>query len=307
MVYERYGPPEVLQLRDVPKPTPGDDEVLISVHAASVTAADWRLRKADPFAARMLNGLFRPSKFNILGFEIAGEVEEAGGAVTRFKPGDRVFGYTGWGYGAYAEYRCLPADSPKQDKGLLAKLPKKLSFEDAAVIPFGGLAAYGNLGQAGVRKGQKVMVYAASGASGVYGVQLAKHLGAEVTGVCSLKNHKLVRSLGADKVIDYRKEDVTRGAERYDFIFDAVGKMIHKIPKSGFKRILAPGGQYLSVETSRKDTKEELATLGKLFADGKLKAVIDRRYPLEKLAEAHAYAETMRKKGCVVIRVREDR
>ena len=320
VVFEKYGPPEVLQMKEIEKPTPKSNEVLIKVHATSVTAADWRMRKTDPFLARMMNGVFRPKKFNILGIELAGIVEAVGDEVTKYKPGDEVFGGAGFGFGAYAEYICIPEDASSADDGSITHKPSNLTFEESAVLPVGvDTALFFIRTQGNVQPGQKVLIYGASSSVGSYGVQIAKYYGAEVTAVCSASNHEWVKELGADKLIDYKTEDFTQSGETYDAIFDAVGKL----SIGGSMKALKEGGVFLdSVHMMRRSVQakfasksgnkrilggtatgrtEDLVFMKELAEAGKIKPVIDRTYPLEEIVEATKYVETGRKKGNVVI------
>lgn len=315
IICTKYGPPEMLQFQDVAKPTPKDDEVLVKIQAAVVTPSDCAFRKADPFIIRLMYGLMQP-KFSIPGVEFAGQIEALGKAVTQFKQGDPVYGISPDRFGAHAEYMCLPANKPCAIK------PTNASFAETVAICDGALTALIFLRDvAKLQHGQKILINGASGAVGVYTVQLAKYYGAHVTGVCSTANMALVTSLGADQVIDYTQTDFTKAEQSYDVIFDAVGK-------SSFaqcKAALTPTGMYLStvpsltillqmlwtakigskkakfVASGLMQNKDNLNFITQLIEAGVLKAVIDRRYPLTQVSEAHRYVETGRKKGNVVI------
>ena len=311
VLYDRYGPPEVLRLEEVSRPVPNDDEVLVKVHATTVTRTDTGLRSAEFFISRFFTGLRRP-KQRILGLELAGQVEEVGGAVTEFGPGDRVFGVRS---GAHAEYVCV------REEGSLAHIPGAMAFDEAAAVCDGAALALACLRKADLRDGQRILVYGASGSVGTAGVQLAKHFGAHVTAVCNTKNVELVSALGADEVVDYLREDFTKSGETYDVIFDAVGK--HSFRRS--RRSLKPGGTYVETDLGfmwhvpllalltrwfgkkrvalgiTKYSKDDVLLLKELIEAGEYRAVIDRRYPLDQVVEATRYVETGQKTGNVVL------
>jgi NADPH:quinone reductase-like Zn-dependent oxidoreductase len=313
-VYTHYGPPEVLQVKQVEKPIPKRNELLLRIRATAVNSGDLRLRKADPFAVRFFFGLISP-KINILGSVFSGEVESVGEDVEHFKAGDLVFGHTDMSFGSYAEYICLPENAS------IALKPATISHNEAAVIPFGGVAALHFIKKAMIQPGQRVLVVGASGAVGSAAVQLAKSFGAEVTGVCSTANIALVKSIGADKAIDYTKEDFSKNGVTYNVIFDAVKAISvyrsrKSLSKKGIMILSAAGisemlqGLLISITSDKKvmtgvisHKAADIIFIKELIEREKFKPVIDKTYALEQIAEAHAYVEKGHKKGNVAIEV----
>lgn len=306
VVCTKYGPPEVLQLREVAKPTPKDREVLIKICATAVTASDVIIRSAklpliSALLMRVVLGFTKPRK-SILGLVVAGDIEAVGNEVTRFRPGDQIYGFTGFGFGSYAEYTCMPEE--ESIRGCLAIKPVTISYEEAAAVPYGAMLAMHSLKTGNVQPGQKVLIYGASGAIGTTAVQLAKYYGAEVTGVCSTTNVDLVKTLGAANVVDYTRQDCLSGGERYDFVLDAVGKRKSSKLKLQCRNALTANGKYISVDdASPKPRVEYLVLLKELIETGRFKPVIDRTYPLDQLVDAHRYVGKGHKKGNVVVTV----
>jgi len=323
IVWTKYGSADGLQLREVAKPTPKDNEVLIKIHAATAATPDTEFRRLKlpllyAIPLRLYIGFIKPTRITILGTEFAGEVESVGKDITVYKPGDQVFGYTGLAMGTYAEYICL-AEKPSGMAGVFAKKPVNMSYEEAAAVPFGGLEALHSLGKIHIQRGQKVLIVGAGGSIGTWTVQLAKHYGAEVTGVDHTEKLDMLRSIGTDHVIDYTQEDFTKNGKLYDVILDTIGKS----PFSGSLRSLNENGTYLNANpgvfggvrwrwASKRSSKkvipwtagyttDNLLALKELIEAGKIKSVIDRRYPLEQTAEAHRYVDDGHKKGNVVI------
>lgn len=315
-MFTGYGSPDVLILKEILKPVPNANEVLIKINATAVNSGDCRIRRADPFAVRFVFGLTKP-RVKVLGGVFSGTIEAVGAGVTRYKPGDEVFGSCAlkYGFGAYAEYKCLPED------GLFVLKPSAISHEEAATIPFGGMTAFHFVKKANIKPGQEVLVYGASGSVGVSVIQLAKFYGARVTGVCSSSNMAMVSALGAEEVIDYTKENFTTGDKKYDFVFDTVNKL--KIndalkclkPKGVLVLVSAGGAEFVSagfksafgkhkiISGVIKESRESLLFLSQLIEGKKLKAVIDKTFPLERLPEAHAYVDKGHKRGNVCIEV----
>jgi NADPH:quinone reductase-like Zn-dependent oxidoreductase len=320
VVQDRYGPPEVLRIEEVERPVPKDDEILIRVRASTVTQTDTHARRADLFLWRFVFGLRRP-RSRTLGVELAGEVDAVGAAVRGFKVGDEVFGRPSSFFGAHAEYICV------SERAALAHKPAGMSFEEAAAVSDGADQALGTLRQADAQAGRRIVIYGASGSLGTAAVQLAKHFGAHVTAVCGTNHVELVRSLGADEVIDYRQQDFTKNGQTYDAIIDAVGKYSFRRGR----RSLKPGGVYVATDGGRflletvallvatrfvgskrvrsgigTRRKQDVLLLKELIEAGEFRAVIDRRYPMDEVVEAHRYVETWHKAGNVVLTIATD-
>ena len=325
VIWTKYGSPDGLHLQEVETPTPNDNEVLVKIHAATASRADTEFRDLKlpilfAIPIRIYLGVIRPTRVKILGTEFAGEVVATGKDVTQYHKGDQVYGYTGLGMGTYAEYICL-GEKPSALASVMSKRPTNISYEEAAAVPFGGLEALHSLDRANIQRGQKVLIVGAGGSIGTYSVQLAKHYGAEVTGVDNGGKLDMLRSIGADHVIDYTREEYTKNGRKYDVIMDTIGGS----PFGGSVRSLNENGTYLNVNPkmthrlqmawskgkSNKKllswegsyTTKNLLRLKELVEAGTIKPVIDRRYPLEQIAEAHRYVETDQKKGNVVITI----
>ena len=302
VICTQYGAPEVLKAKEIDKPKPKDNEVLIKIYATTAHIGDTRIRRADPFLVRIVFGLLKPKKNLILGLEVSGVIEDSGKNVKSFKKGDKIFALTGFGLGGYAEYRCLPENAKAgtlQKKGLVALKPENLSYEEAATVPAGGLTALKNLQKANISKGRSILINGASGSLGTYAIQLAKYYGAEVTAVCSAKNFDLVKSIGADKVIDYTKENFTKTQEKYDIVYDAVMKS----KASKCRKILKSNGVFVNNYRLPKIKNDDFDFLKDLIERNILKPVIDRTYTLEEIVEAHRYVDKGHKKGNVVIKI----
>jgi len=307
IICTKYGPPEVLQLKEVEKPTPKDNEVLIKIYATAVTASDIFIRSSDLpvqflIPLRLMLGLTKPRK-SIIGLVLAGEIESTGKNIKQFKTGDQVYGLTGFGLGAYAEYKCMKEIDSMH--GCLALKPTNITYEEATVAAYGGLLAFQYMEKGNIQHGQNVLIYGASGTTGTTAIQFAKYLGAKVTAVCSTTNLDLVKSLGADVVLDYTKVDALDSDVHYDFILDAVGKMKKSKLKEACKKALAPEGKYVSIDDGNLllDSKR-LTFIKELIEAGHIKPIIDKCFQIEDIVEAHRYVGKGHKKGGVVIKIK---
>jgi NADPH:quinone reductase-like Zn-dependent oxidoreductase len=323
-IWTKYGPPKVIVLKDIEKPSCGENEILIKIHAASVTMGDCEMRKLKfspvlAFLMRLMNGIRKPKRIMILGQDLAGEIEDIGNKVTKFKRGEQIFGSAGFKMGAYAEYRCLP----EEGDGVLITKPSNMSFEEAAAVPLGGLNALYFLEKGNIQDGQKVLVNGGGGSIGSFAIQIAKAFGGEVTGVDSTDKIEMMRSIGADYVVDYTQQDFTKQGEKYDIILDVVRKSsfkgcIKSLNKNGVYLQANHGmgrrikGRWISMRSSKKvisgtisEEEESLNTLKDLIEAGKIKSFIDKKFTLEEIVEAHEYVETGKKKGNVVIAIKK--
>ena len=326
IVWTKYGSPDGLQLQEVEKPVPKDNEILVKIHATTITTGDCEMRRLElplmlSFPVRIYAVLIKPKRISILGQELAGEVEAVGGHVKSYKVGDQVFGTTGFAFGAYAEYICLP-ENPDDAQGTLALKPSNLTYEEAAAVPTAGFEALHFLRKANIQPGKKVLIIGAGGSIGTFAIQLARHFGAEVTGVDSTEKMDMLRSIGANHVIDYTREDYTKNGESYDLIIDVVGRSgvprrLNLLKSDGYYFLAYAGLSHILLSlwtsmTSKKkfkiesanQKKEDLIFLKELLEAGKLKSIIDKSYPLEQVPEAHRYVESGGKKGNVAIVIR---
>ena len=307
VICTKYGKPDVLKIKEVAKPTPKENEVCIKIHATAVTASDIFIRSSNlpilyKIPMRLMLGISKPRK-SIIGLVFSGEIESIGKSIERFKTGDKVYGLTGFGLGAYAEYKCLKETDSKH--GCIALKPDNISYEEATVAAYGGLLAFQYIEKGNIQKGQKVLIYGASGTSGTLAIQIAKHFGADVTGVCSTTNLEMVKTLGADNVIDYTKQDYISQGIQYDFILDSVGRIKTSKLKKACKKALSPNGKYVSIDNGDlKLSSQRLNKIKEFVESGYIKPILDKCYQLEEIVEAHRYVEKGHKKGGVAITVK---
>jgi NADPH:quinone reductase-like Zn-dependent oxidoreductase len=307
VICTKYGEPDVLKIKEVAKPTPKENEVCIKIHATAVTASDIFIRSSNlpiryKIPMRLMLGISKPRK-SIIGLVFAGEIESIGKSIERFKTGDKVYGLTGFGLGAYAEYKCMKETDSKH--GCIALKPDNISYEEATVAAYGGLLAFQYIEKGNIQKGQKVLIYGASGTSGTLAIQIAKHFGADVTGVCSTSNLEMVKTLGADNVIDYTKQDYIPQGKQYDFILDSAGRIKTSKLKKACKKALSPNGKYVSIDNGDlKLSSQRLNKIKEFVESGHIKPIPDKCYQLEEIVEAHRYVEKGHKKGGVAITVK---
>lgn len=306
VICTKYGEPDVLKIKEVVKPSPKENEVCIKIHATAVTASDIFIRSSNlpiqyKILMRLMLGISKPRK-SIIGLVFSGEIESVGKSIKRFKTGDKVYGLTGFGLGAYAEYKCMKETDSKH--GCIALKPDNISYEEATVAAYGGLLAFQYIEKGNIQKGQKVLIYGASGTSGTIAIQIAKHFCADVTGVCSTSNLEMVKTLGADNVIDYTKQDYIPQGIQYDFILDSVGRIKTSKLKKACKKALSPNGKYVSIDNGDlKLSSQRLNKIKEFVESGHIKPILDKCYQLEEIVEAHRYVEKGHKKGGVAITV----